>query len=91
MKIKIMCPNDKGKIELTKEELEKLLNESYSEGYSDGYYGSYWISTTPHPFPYRDVLCTTNNNSIARSVSNKTEPIEINSINGLIMVKTNEI
>ena len=36
MKIKIMYPNNKGKIELTKEELEKLLNESYSEGYSDG-------------------------------------------------------
>lgn len=50
MKIKIMYPNNKGKIELTKEELEKLLNESYSEGYSDGCHKSYYtISTPSHP------------------------------------------
>jgi hypothetical protein len=47
MKIKIMYPNNKGKIELTKEELEKLLNESYSEGYSDGCYKSYYSISTP--------------------------------------------
>jgi hypothetical protein len=45
MKIKIMYPNDRGRIELTKDELEKLLNESYSEGYSDGCSRYYSIST----------------------------------------------
>lgn len=50
MKIKIMYPNDKGKIELTKEELEKLLNESYSEGYSDGCSRYCTISTPSYPY-----------------------------------------
>lgn len=45
MKIKIIYPNSKGKIELTKEELERLLNESYNEGYSDAkYYSSPYIT-----------------------------------------------
>lgn len=50
MKIKIMYPNDRGRIELTKEELEKLLNESYSEGYSDGCRSCYTISTPSYPY-----------------------------------------
>lgn len=50
MKIKIMYPNDRGSIELTKEELEKLLNESYSEGYSDGCRSCYTISTPSYPY-----------------------------------------
>lgn len=50
MKIKIMYPNDRGRIELTKEELEKLLNESYSEGYSDGCSRYYSISTPSYPY-----------------------------------------
>ena len=50
MKIKIMYPNDRGRIELTKDELEKLLNESYSEGYSDGCSRYYSISTPSYPY-----------------------------------------
>jgi hypothetical protein len=57
MRIKIFVPNSRGKIELTKEELEQLLNESYSQGWADKpdkyhipyyYYGAYPsnISTT---------------------------------------------
>ena len=42
MRIKIFVPNSRGKIELTKEELERLLNESYQQGWNDkpsyGYY-----------------------------------------------------
>lgn len=34
--IKIVQSNDEGKIVLTKEELEQLLEQSYDEGYSDG-------------------------------------------------------
>ena len=45
MRIKIFVPNEYGRIELTKEELEKLLNESYQQGWNDKperpYYQSY--------------------------------------------------
>ena len=46
MKIKIFTPNENGKIELTKEELESLLNESYRQGWNDKpYYRDYYYST----------------------------------------------
>ena len=34
-KIKVFNINKDGKIELTKEQLEKLLNETYDEGYQE--------------------------------------------------------
>ena len=43
--IKVFTLNEKGKIELTKNELEQLLNESYWEGYSKK--TSYWTYTSP--------------------------------------------
>lgn len=115
MKIKIMCPNNKGKIELTKEKLEKLLNESYSEGYSDGCNSRYyWISTTSYPdinycgsisaekgtarcdsaITYginasKNIVETAAN--INNCVANKTETIEICNVNGIGVVKTNEV
>ena len=36
MKIKVFYPDRDGRISLTKEELENLLDEVYSEGYHDG-------------------------------------------------------
>lgn len=36
MKVKIFIPNSNGKIEFTKDELEKLLDEVYQEGYDEG-------------------------------------------------------
>lgn len=36
MRIKIITPNQYGRIEFSKEELEKILSEAYNEGYSDG-------------------------------------------------------
>jgi hypothetical protein len=36
MKIRVLFPNEKGKIELSKEELEALLEESYQEGFEEG-------------------------------------------------------
>ena len=36
MKIKVFTPNERGKIEFTREELEKLLNEIYHDGLHDG-------------------------------------------------------
>lgn len=36
MKIKIFYPNREDKIEFTRAELEKLVDEAYKEGYADG-------------------------------------------------------
>ena len=36
MKVKIFQPNHNGKIEFTRAELEKLLNEIYNDGYREG-------------------------------------------------------
>lgn len=47
IKIRTFPHNEKGKIEFTKEELQKLLNEVYNEGMADNcsiYYGSSTIS-----------------------------------------------
>ena len=47
MRIKVMIPNENGKIELTKEELENLLNETYRQGWNDKpyYYDRYWYNS----------------------------------------------
>lgn len=50
-KIRVFPKNDKGKIEFTKEELQKLLNEVYNEGKMDNYtiyYGSGLTTTAPY-------------------------------------------
>lgn len=36
MKVKVFYPNQSNKIEFTREELEKVLNEVYEDGFSDG-------------------------------------------------------
>lgn len=123
MKIKIMYPNDRGRIELTKDELERLLNESYSEGYSDGCSRYYSISTPS--YPYITYCNGSSDNSLSaekatvscdgavtyatsmaedaalstaqtisdmnRYVAGKTETIEICNVNGIGVVKTNEV
>lgn len=50
MKIKILTPNELGKFEFTKEELERLLKEAYDDGYYDG--RSYISSTPSQTTPY---------------------------------------
>lgn len=52
--IKVFTLNKNNKIELTKEELESLLNESYWEGYNKK---SYWTYTSPY---YYGNFSTTN-------------------------------
>jgi hypothetical protein len=122
MKIKIMYPNDRGRIELTKDELEKLLNESYSEGYSDGCNRYYSISTPSYPYitycngssvnslsadkatvscdgavtyatsmAEDPVLSASTTTEVNRCVAGKTETIEICNVNGIGVVKTNEV
>ena len=49
--VKVFMPNEKGKIEFTKEELELLLNEVWNDGYY--HQSSYWwqsptTTTVPH-------------------------------------------
>ena len=47
--IKVFTPNQNGKIEFTKEELEVLLNEVWNDGYYK--HGTYWWSS-PTVTPY---------------------------------------
>ena len=49
-KIRVFPHNEKGKIEFTKEELQKLLNEVYNEGKMDSYTISYGSSNVPLPY-----------------------------------------
>jgi len=62
--IKVFTLNKNNKIELTKEELESLLNESYWEGYNKK---NYWTYTSPYYCtninPYK-ITCASNSNSI---------------------------
>ena len=74
MKIKIMYPNNKGKIELTKEELEKLLNESYSEGYSDGCKSYSSISIPSYPYITYGVNCTSNDSYASTLTASTANP-----------------
>ena len=75
-KIRVFPHNEKGKIEFTKEELQKLLNEVYNEGKIDShtiYYGYDLTNTTPY---YSTT--TTNSSSLSITRDNITStPITI--------------
>lgn len=69
-KIRVFPHNEKGKIEFTKEELQKLLNEVYNEGKIDSYTISYGSNiTTP---PYYCSTITTSNSSTSIDKNNLT-------------------
>lgn len=70
IKIRVLSPNERGKIEFTKEELQKLLNEVYNEGKMDSYTISYGsnITTTPYSYP----TITANNLSTSIDKNNLT-------------------
>jgi hypothetical protein len=80
MKIKVFQPNSHGKIEFTRAELEKLLNETYTDGFRDGEAAqrekSSWTWTSP--YVYNDNITLTNGTgSTSTNVSNtKPEPID---------------
>ena len=63
--IKVFTLNKNGKIEITKEELEQLLNESYYDGFSKNLYGS-WTYTSPsisnYPLKYGNITVSTTDN-----------------------------
>lgn len=77
VKIKVVSANKEGKIELTKLELENLLNEAYRDGYSDGSKNSYTytgISTTPY-YAY-DAANISDVSVATKSVSGKVATID---------------
>ena len=54
-KIRVFTLNSNGKIELTKEELQQMLDESYCDGCNSG-----TITTPSHPYsPYSPFYCGT--------------------------------
>lgn len=75
VKIKVVSANKEGKIELTKLELENLLNEAYRDGYCDGSKNSYTytgsISTTPY-YEYN----TIGTSDATKSVTGKVATID---------------
>ena len=71
MSVKVFQTNKAGKIEFTRCELEKLLNETYNEGYYDGEAhakNTYWAWTSPSitntlPYYYCGTTCSDTNTS----------------------------
>ena len=60
--IKIFTTNKNNKIEFTKEELQKLLDEAYWDGYYA--HNGIWTYTTPNYNPYRwDVTTSSSGNN----------------------------
>lgn len=56
MRIKLITPNQYGKIEFTKKELEEILNEAYNEGYKDG---SAYLKVSKVNVDYLGTIATT--------------------------------
>lgn len=71
MIVKVFQKNKNGKIELTKEELETLLNEVYWDGYNNA--NNTWTYTTPHWTP--DYTVTT--------LENSTVPVSVSTVTSL--------
>ena len=97
MSVKVFQTNKAGKIEFTRSELEKLLNETYNEGYRDGENhakSSYWTWTSPsivNTTPYYGVTCLDSDKAIrANDVGNVTITGTIgDTITGSVTGKTN--
>lgn len=68
MLIKVFETNNNGKIEFTREELEKLLNDTYAEGQRNCNCGSNITWTNPYIAPY---ISATNREA---ATSNASEP-----------------
>lgn len=78
MKVKVFQPNSHGKIEFTRAELEKLLNEVYDAGFRDGEAAqrekSTWTWTSP--YRYNDNITLTNGTNCTNTIDNHTQPID---------------
>lgn len=60
-RVVVVEKNKDGKIELTKDELQKMLDEAYSQGYSDGK-ATKWDTIT---YPSNPWYVSTNSNTVA--------------------------
>ena len=72
MFVVVVTPNKDGKIEFTKEELQKMLDDAYAKGYSEGIsrnnYYPFTVptitycngETEPRPLKYDKVTCSEN-------------------------------
>ena len=97
MSVKVFQTNKTGKIEFTRCELEKLLNETYNEGYRDGENhakSSYWTWTSPsiiNTTPYYGVTCLDTGKAIrSNDVGDVTvSGIVGDTITGTVTDKTN--
>lgn len=72
MKIKVFEPNRYGKIEFTRAELEKLLNEVYTDGYKEGEYDARshsWTWTSPYLSTTTRSSSITNNATIDPAIT----------------------
>lgn len=67
IRIRVFSYNEKGKIEFTKEELQKLLNEVYNEGKADSYTISYGSNITTAPYPYSTITASNSSTSIDKN------------------------
>ena len=77
MKVKIFHPNAQGKIEFTRAELEKLLNEIYEEGKKDCEKNHPY--TWAYPFIYNTPYCSdslTSTTTVDKTINNKTASID---------------
>lgn len=77
--IKVFTLNKNEKIELTKKELEQLLNESYWEGYRNN--SNYWTYTSPNVIKYRDWYtntATSNPYNVSTSTTSDSITIKTN-------------
>lgn len=95
MSVKVFQTNKAGKIEFTRCELEKLLNETYNEGYYDGEAhakNTYWTWTSPSiintlPYYYGTTCSDTNTsnvihkNDIEKTTLTSSIPDKINTCN----------
>jgi hypothetical protein len=82
MKVKVFQPNSHGKIEFTRAELEKLLNEVYDGGFRDGEAAqrekSTWTWTSPYIYNNDlGITTTTSATSVPLTInSSATQPID---------------
>ena len=81
MKVKVFQPNSHGKIEFTRAELEKLLNEVYDGGFRDDEAAqrekSSWTWTPPYIYNNDLGTTTTSSTNIPLTInSSTTQPID---------------
>jgi hypothetical protein len=71
MKVKVFQINSNGKIEFTRAELEKLLNEVYDGGFRDGE-KSTWTWTSPYIYNSDLGTTTTSDTSMPLTINSST-------------------